>query len=207
MGKYSMEVIELQSLVLGVCKKLPEYGLVTGTGGNVSARDPETGFVAIKPSDFPYDQMEVDDIIVLKVSGEVIAEKADRKPSSETPTHLEIYRRYPEVNGVIHSHSKYVNILSSVRDEIPCATTPTGIMLLKNPIPVIGFIDHGTHEMASIVAPWLKKNVAVAIRNHGPFIIGETLQLALDRTVALEDTSQIYFQASLLGTPSLITDP
>ena len=201
-----MDVIDLQSLVLGVCKKLFEYGLVTGTGGNVSGRDPETGLIAIKPSEYPYDRMEADDIIVLTLSGEVIAQKAERRPSSETPTHLEIYRRFPKVNGVVHSHSKFVNILSSVRDEIPCATTPTGIMLLKNPIPVIDFIDHGTLEMASIVTPWLEKNVAVSIRNHGPFIIGESLQLALDRTVALEDTSEIYFQASLLGTPSLITD-
>lgn len=201
-----MKITELQSLVLGICKKLPEYGLVTGTGGNVSGRDPETGCIAIKPSEYPYDRMAVDDIIVLTLAGEIIAQKGNRRPSSETPTHLEIYRRYPEINGVIHSHSKFVNILSSVRDEIPCATTPTGILLLKNPVPVIGFIDHGTAEMANIVAPWLEKNVAVAIRNHGPFITGESLQLALDRTVALEDTSEIYFQASLLGTPSLITD-
>lgn len=201
-----MELIELQSLVLSICKKLPQLGLVSGTEGNVSARDPETGFIAIKPSSFPYDQMEVDDIIILALSGEIIAQKTARRPSFETSTHLEIYRRSPEVNGVIHSHSKYVNILSSVRDEIPCATTPTGLNLLKRPIPVIDFVDYGTQEMAEMVAHSLQKNVAVAIRNHGPFITGENLQLALDRTVALEDTSEIYFMASLLGTPSLITD-
>ena len=201
-----MEIIELQSLVLNVCRKLPELRLVTGTSGNVSARDPETGFVAIKPSSVPYDQMEVDDIIVMTLSGEIIADKAGRKPSIEAPTHLEIYRRLPGVNGVIHSHSKFVNILSSVRDEIPCATTSTGLRMLKKPIPVIDYVDNGTQEMADAVAPIFEKNVAVAIRNHGPFIVGESLQLALERTIALEDTSEIYFQASLLGTPSLITE-
>ena len=201
-----MEVIDLQTEVRNVCKKLPEYGLVTGTAGNVSARDPETGYVAIKPSGFPYDQMEIDDIIVMTLDGQVIAKKADKNPSIEAPTHLEIYKRCPEVNGIIHSHSKFVNILSSVRDEIPCATTPTGLRLLKKPIPVIRFVDNGTQEMADLVAPSLVENVAVAIRNHGPFIVGESLELAFERTVALEDTSEIYFQASLLGTPSLLTD-
>lgn len=201
-----MEEIDLQSLVLSICKKLPELGLVSGTEGNVSARDPETGFVGIKPSSFPYDQMEADDIIIMTVSGEIITNKNDRKPSFETSTHLEIYRRFPDVNGVIHSHSKFVNILSSVRNEIPCATTPTGLHLLKKPVPVIEFVDYGTQEMAERVAHSLDRSVAVAIRNHGPFIIGENLELALQRTVALEDTSQIYFMASLLGTPSLIPD-
>lgn len=199
-----MNIIKLKTEVLNVCKKLPEYGLVTGTAGNVSARDPETGLVAIKPSGVPYQHMDLDDIIVLTASGDIVEKKADRKSSFETPTHLEIYRRYPNINGVIHTHSKFVNTLACVMDEIPCATTPTGLRLLLKPIPVIGFINNGTQEMADKVAPTLDGNVAVAIRNHGPFTVGETLKLALERAVALEDTSQIYFQASLLGKPTLI---
>lgn len=199
-----MNIIELKTEVLSICKKLPQCGLVTGTAGNVSARDSETGLVAIKPSGVPYEEMELDDIVVLTLSGDIIEKKGNRKSSFETPTHLEIYRRYPNVNGVIHTHSKFVNTLSSVMDEIPCATTPTGIRLLLKPIDVIDFINNGTQEMADKVAPSLESSVAVAIRNHGPFTVGETVQLALERAVALEDTSQLYFQASLLGTPSLI---
>lgn len=201
-----MTITELKKEVLRVCKELPKCGLVTGTAGNVSARDPETNLVAIKPSGVPYETMEIDDIVVLNLDGSVVEKKSNRKSSFETPTHLDIYRIYPHINGVIHTHSKYVNILSSVKREIPCATTPTGRRLLLAPIPVIDFINNGTQEMADKVTPPLKDNVAVAIQNHGPFIIGETLQLALERSIALEDTSQIYYMASLLGKPSLITD-
>ncbi len=199
-----MELKELKKQVLEVCKKLPEYQLVTGTAGNVSARDPETGLVAIKPSGVPYQTMDIDDIVVLDLNGVIIEQKAGRKSSFETPTHLEIYRRYPEINGVIHTHARYVNILSAVKDSIPCGTTPTGRRLLKEDIVVIGFINNGTQEMADTVAPALDGKTAVAIQNHGPFTVGETVQLALERAVALEDTSQIYYMASLLGTPSLI---
>ena len=198
------DILELKERVLSVCKLLPKLKLVTGTAGNVSARDPKSGLVAIKPSGLSYEKMSIDDIILLSINGEIIEKKHDLKSSFETPTHLEIFRRYPNVNGIIHTHSKFVNILSMVRDNIPCQTTPTGIRLLKNIIKVIPFINNGTQEMADVVALALKDSVAISIKNHGPFLVGETVELALERAIAIEDTSEIFYKASLLGDPSLI---
>ncbi len=199
-----MDIQELRQQVLDICKKLPLFGLVTGTAGNVSARDQDTGLVAIKPSGVPYESMVPEDIVVLRLDGSIVECRGGLKSSFETPTHLEIYRRYEQIGGIIHTHAKYVNTIGCVFDEIPCGTTPTGVRLLKQNVPVIDFINNGTQEMADRVAPVLADHVAVEIRNHGPFTIGETVQLALERAVALEDTSEIFFQASLLGTPSLI---
>lgn len=199
-----MTTSALKQQVLDVCKKLPQTGLVTGTAGNVSARDPETGLIAIKPSGYSYSDMKIDDIVVLHSDGELEENIHNLKPSFETPTHLEIYRRFPDILGIVHTHSKYAIILSCVRSEIPCLTMPTARRLLLQAVPVIDFINNGTQDMADAVAPNFSDHVAVVIQNHGPFTVGDSVQQAFERAVTLEDTSQIYFQASLLGPPSLI---
>lgn len=204
MEEFSLKSNALKQSTLDVCRKLPLLDLVTGTAGNVSARDPESGLIAIKPSGLPYGEMVLDDILLLSPDGEVLEAAEGRKPSYETPTHLEIYRRFGDVNGVVHTHGRYVNILGSLREVIPCGATPTTVRLLLDDIPVIPFIDNGTQEMADQVAPAVGGRAAVVIRNHGPFLVGGTVGLALERAVALEDACEFFYKASLLGSPSLI---
>jgi L-ribulose-5-phosphate 4-epimerase len=194
----------IQERVLAVCKRLPELYLVTGTAGNVSARDPGTGAVAIKPSGLPYDAMTAEDILVVDVAGKVLDNPNDLKPSFEMPSHLTLYRSNSEINGVIHTHSKYANTLGMVRDVIPCRVTPTARRLLQHDIPVIPFVENGTQEMADILATYCKEHVVIQIRNHGAFAMADSVELALERALAIEDAAQLYWQASLLGTPSLI---
>ena len=201
-----MNYTHIKQRVLSICKKLPELHLITGTAGNVSARDKEHGFIAIKPTGRPYDVMTVDDIIVLDTEGNILENSNNLKPSFETPTHLTLYRHLPEIGGVIHTHSKYSNTLGMVRDSIPCRVTPTARRLLEKDIPVIPFVDNGTQDMADTLVPYFKEGVVVQIRNHGPFAVGDTVEKALERALAVEDAAQIYWQAALLGTPSLILE-
>jgi L-ribulose-5-phosphate 4-epimerase len=123
----------------------------------------------------------------------------------EAPSHLLIYRNYPEINAVQHSHLKYAIILSSSYSDIPCAITPTALRLLQNPVPIIDFVPNGSQEMAEALSPYFKDHVALIIKNHGVFTVGSSLNVAFSRTIALNDLTFIYFHMVLLGNPSLIS--
>lgn len=187
-----------------IASSLPANGLATGSTGNISARDPETGYIVIKSSGIPYSEMTWEDFTVLDIDGNVIEVKPGQKSSFETPTHLEIYRRFPEVEAVLHTHIKQAIVLAAVHDEIESNMTPTGRRLLKKPLPVIPFIENGTDEMAKAVTDALPGNVGVVIRNHGPFIIGASIKEVFERTVALRDVCELYYEMSLIGKPSVI---
>lgn len=200
-----METDKIILELLEISQKFPKLGLATGSTGNVSARDPETGLIVIKCSGVPYDKMTADDFAVLSADGKVVSIKKGLKPSLETPTHLEVYKRYSDIHCVIHTHTKFAIVLSASESDIPCATTPTGRRLLKKPIPVIEFVENGTQEMADKVAAYFENYVAVMIKNHGSFIIGDCTKTAFDRVLGFNDTTEVYYYMKLLGKPSLIT--
>ena len=106
-----MEIKELKRRVLNANLKLPKYGLVTFTWGNVSEYDKDTGLVAIKPSGVEYDKMTVEDIVVLDLDGNIVEGKL--KPSSDAPTHLELYRCFKNIGGIVHTISRYATIFST----------------------------------------------------------------------------------------------
>lgn len=199
-----MLYLEVRRELLKYCKALPANDLATGSTGNMSVRNKETGHIVIKCSSIPYDEMTERDFAVLDISGKPIEILEGEKPSFETPTHLAIYRKFPEVNAVLHTHTRHAIVLAAVRNEIESNMTPTGRRLLMHPIPVIPFIENGTNEMAEAVVTALKGNVGVVIRNHGPFIVASNLAEAFQRTVALRDVSQIFYEMMLVGKPSLI---
>lgn len=192
---------ELRKVLLKYAKYLPENDLVTGSTGNISARDPKNGYIVIKSSGIPYSEMTAEDFTVLTPEGEILEGK---KPSFETPTHLEIYRRFPGVQSVLHTHTRQAIVLAATRETIESNLTPTGRRLLKKAIPVIPFIENGTQEMATVVTEALEDSVGVVIRNHGPFVVGTSVEEAFQRAVALRDVSQLYYEMALIGEPSII---
>src|SRR6476620_7568428 len=97
--------------------ELPRHGLVVWTGGNVSARDPETGLVAIKPSGVRYEDLTADTMVVLDLDGRIV--EGGHKPSSDTASHLYIYRHRPDVGGIVHTHSTYASAFAAVNRPIP----------------------------------------------------------------------------------------
>ena len=97
--------------------ELPRHGLVVWTGGNVSARDPETGLVAIKPSGVRYEDLTAESMVVVDLEGRVL--DGSHNPSSDTASHLYVYRHRPDVNGVVHTHSRFATAFAAVGRSIP----------------------------------------------------------------------------------------
>ncbi len=202
-----MHCIETRKTLLKYSKYLPQNKLATGSTGNFSARDLETGYIVIKSSGTHYSEMSLEDFSVITLDGDVVETKAGSKPSFETPTHLALYNNFSDVNSVLHTHINEAIVLAATRDVLECNLTPTGRRLLREPVPVIPFIENGTQDMADVVLDSLLKSeyhVAVMIRNHGPFITGDSILQAYERTVALRDVCEIFYQMILIGKPSLI---
>ncbi len=117
----------LEKLKQDVCKAnlmLPQHGLVTFTWGNVSAIDRESGLVVIKPSGVEYDGMKPEQMVVVDLEGKIV--EGELRPSSDTPTHLELYRQYPEIGGIVHTHSRWATIWAQAGMGIPALGTTHG---------------------------------------------------------------------------------
>src|SRR6266545_5604978 len=128
--------------------ELPKNGLVKWTGGNVSARDPETGLVAIKPSGVLYEDLRPEDHVVLDLDGNIV--EGTLKPSSDTASHLYIYRHRPDVNGVVHTHSRYATAFAAVGRSIPVYLTGQADEF-GGEIPCAGFAFIGDDSIGSLV--------------------------------------------------------
>lgn len=112
---------ELKKRVYEANMKLPQYGLVTFTWGNVSEIDRETGCFAIKPSGVPYEDLKPEDMVIMDLEGNKIEGRYN--PSSDTPTHLELYKAFPEIGGIVHTHSSYATSWAQAGRDIPCYGT------------------------------------------------------------------------------------
>jgi L-ribulose-5-phosphate 4-epimerase len=109
---------QLKAEVLAANLALPAHQLVTFTWGNVSAVDRESGLMVIKPSGVEYDVMTAQDMVVVDIATGAVVE-GSKKPSSDTPTHLALYRRYPEIGGIVHTHSRHATIWSQAGQDLP----------------------------------------------------------------------------------------
>ena len=113
---------QLKKSVLEANLMLPEYGLVTFTWGNVSGIDRESGLVVIKPSGVEYSEMTADDMVVVDLNGKVV--EGSLNPSSDTPTHVELYKAFPEIGGIVHTHSRWATIFAQSGLDIPALGSP-----------------------------------------------------------------------------------
>ena len=177
--------------------ELPKHGLVMWTGGNVSARDPESGLVVIKPSGVRYEQMRPEHMVVLDVQGTVV--EGDHKPSSDTASHLYIYRHMPDVGGVVHTHSPYATAFAAVGQPIPCVLTAMADEF-GGPIPCGGFTLIGDESIGKIVVETIGNSPAVLLKNHGVFTVGKNAEAAVKAAVMTEDVARTVWLARVLGT-------
>jgi L-ribulose-5-phosphate 4-epimerase len=182
-------------------QELPKNGLVTWTGGNVSIRDAETGHVVIKPSGLRYEQMQPEDMIVVDLDGKVI--EGSMKPSSDTASHLYIYRHRPEINSVVHTHSNYATAFAALGREIPVYLTAQADEF-GGVIPCGGFALIGGEEIGRIVVDTIGNCPAVLLKNHGVFTVGPTGQAAVKAAVMVEDIARTVWLALQLGQPDEI---
>ncbi len=189
----------LEELRLEVYKlhlELPRNGLVAWTSGNVSARDPQTGLVVIKPSGVMYADLRPEDMVVVDLDGNVV--EGELKPSSDTATHLYIYRYRKDIGGVVHTHSTFATAFAAVGKPIPANLTAI-CDEFGGPIPVGGFALIGGEQIGREVVRSIGTSKAILMQNHGVFTIGKNAIAALKAAVMVEDAARTLYYAGQLG--------
>jgi L-ribulose-5-phosphate 4-epimerase len=181
---------------------LPKNGLVAWTSGNVSGRDPEMGYVVIKPSGVKYEDLRPEQLVVLDVDGRII--EGNLKPSSDTASHLYIYRHRPDVGGVVHTHSSYATAFAALGKPIPVYLTAIADEF-GGPIPCGGFALIGSEEIGQVVVESIGASPAVLLKNHGVFTIGKDAEAAVKAAVMVEDVARTVWLALQLGQPDEIS--
>src|SRR5512143_2483815 len=156
--------------------ELPKYHLVVWTGGNVSIRDPESGLVLIKPSGIRYEDLRPEQMVVVDLDGSVV--EGGLKPSSDTASHLHVYRHRSDINGVAHTHSRYATAFAAVGKSIPVYLTAHGDEFGCD-IPCAGFALVGSEEIGKQILEHIGQSTAVLLKNHGVFTIGKTGEAAV----------------------------
>jgi L-ribulose-5-phosphate 4-epimerase len=180
---------------------LPENGLVAWTSGNVSIRDPETGYVAIKASGVKFPDLTPETMVVVDLEGNLI--DGELKASSDTASHLYIYRHRPDVNGVVHTHSNYATAFAAHGKPIPVYLTAQADEF-GGPIPCGGFALIGGEQIGKIVVESIGSSRTVLLKNHGVFTIGPTGEAALKAAVMVEDIARTVWLALQIGRPEEI---
>lgn len=188
---------------------LPKYGLVTFTWGNVSAIDREKGLFVIKPSGVEYDALTPDDMVVMDLNGNKV--EGDYNPSSDTATHLEIYKAFPNVGGVVHTHSSYATSWAQAGRDIPCYGTthadyfygeiPCLRCLTKDEIEA-AYEENTGHLIVNEFARLGKDPSAVPgvlCKNHGPFAWGKDGMDAVHNAVVIEEVAKMAYRAEVIN--------
>ena len=194
----------LEPLKEEVCQlhmELPKNNLVAWTSGNVSAREPSSGLVVIKPSGVRYEHLRPEHMVVVDLDGRVV--QGNLKPSSDTASHLYIYRHRQDVNGVVHTHSSYATAFAAVNRPIPVVLTAIADEF-GGPIPCGGFTLIGDESIGKIVVESIGASMAVLLKNHGVFTIGKTAEAAVKAAVMTEDNARTVWLALQLGVPEEI---
>jgi L-ribulose-5-phosphate 4-epimerase len=198
---------ELREEVLEANLGLPAHGLVTLTWGNVSGIDRRRGLVVIKPSGVPYPELTASDLVVVDLDGKVV--EGSRRPSTDTPTHLVLYREFAELGGVVHTHSTWATAWAQAERPIPVLGT-THADLAPIPVPLTRWLTDeevdGAYEEATglviveTIAPLgLEATPCVLVRGHGPFSWGASPAAALQHAVTLEAVAQMALLTTLLN--------
>lgn len=182
--------------------ELPKNGLVIWTGGNLSARDPETGYVVIKPSGVRYEHLRPEHLVILDLDGKVV--EGDLKPSSDTASHLYIYRHRPDVFGVVHTHSRYATAFAALGKPIPVYLTAQADEF-GGPIPCGGFALIGGEDIGKVVLEAIGNSPAVLLKNHGVFTVGKSAEAAIKAAIMVEDVAHTVWLALQMGQPDEIS--
>ena len=181
--------------------ELPKNRLVTWTSGNVSARDPDTGYVVIKPSGVRYEQLRPGHMVITDLEGKIV--EGALKPSSDTASHLYIYRHRPDVGGIVHTHSPYATAFAAVNRPIPVYLTAIADEF-GGPIPCGGFALIGGEEIGRAVVESIGSSPAVLLKNHGVFTLGKDAEAAVKAAIMVEDVARTAWLALQIGQPDEI---
>ena len=189
---------ELREEVCRLHAELPRNNLVAWTSGNISARDPSTNLVVIKPSGVRFEDLTPASMVVTDLHGRAV--DGNLAPSSDTASHCYIYRNMPDVNGVAHTHSRFATAFAVVGEPIPCVTTAMADEF-GGEIPCAGFCLIGGEDIGRLVVEALRnhRSPAALLQNHGVFTIGSSAEDAVKAAVMTEDNAAIVWTARQLG--------
>ncbi len=197
----------LKEEVLRANFDLPRYGLVTFTWGNVSGIDRDKGLIVIKPSGVPYDELKAEHLVVLDLDGNKV--EGDLNPSSDTATHLVLYRSFSEVNGIVHTHSSWATSWAQAGKSIPCFGT-THADYFYGSIPctrkmtkdeVEGNYEENTGHVITETFKYLNPIYVpgVLVEDHGPFSWGKNPANAVHNAVVMEEVAKMAFNTVMLS--------
>lgn len=198
---------ELKKAVYEANMELPALGLVSFTWGNVSAIDRESGLVVIKPSGVEYAKMQPEDMVVVDLDGTVV--EGQLRPSSDTATHVLLYRAFPSVGGIVHTHSKWATSWAQAGRSIPCYGT-THADYFYGEIPCVRLLTEAEVNSAyeentgKVIVEYLRQHDPVAMpailcRNHGPFAWGKDAHAAVENAAVLETVAEMAAQCEQLA--------
>ncbi len=203
---------ELKAKVFEANLRLVEYNLVVLTWGNVSAIDRESGLVVIKPSGVPYSTMKAEDMVVMDLAGNKVEGKLN--PSSDTPTHLELYRQFGEIGGIVHTHSPWACAWAQAGRDIPAYGTTHADFAFGDIPCTRGLTENevnGEYELNTgkvIVEEFNKRNLnpaecpAVLIHRHGPFTWGKDENKAVENALILEEVAKMAYRTESVAALS-----
>ena len=198
---------QLKKQVLEATLLLPKYGLVTFTWGNVSGIDRESGLVVIKPSGVPYEGMTEEDMVVVDLDGKRVEGKW--KPSSDTPTHVELYKAFPALGGIVHTHSRWATTFAQAGLDIPAMGTTHGDYFYGDipctrkmtPQEIAGEYEKETGRV--IIETFAGKSPAdipgVTVHSHGPFAWGRDAMDAVHNAVVMEEVAFMDWHAMMIN--------
>ena len=190
---------------------LPKYGLITFTWGNVSIIDRALGVVAIKPSGVKYEDMSADDIVVLDLDGNVVDGKL--RASSDTPTHVRLYKEYSNIGAIVHTHSRWATIFAQAKRAIPALGT-THADYFYGEIPCTRELTsdeiNGSYELetGNVIVETIKDHdpmhcPGIVVASHGPFSWGKDAKDAVMHAVVMEEVAMMAWHAMMMN-PSLV---
>lgn len=187
---------------------LPKYSLVVFTWGNVSGIDREKGMFVIKPSGVPYEEMKPEDMVVVDIEGKKVEGKMN--PSSDTPTHAELYRRFANIGGVVHTHSRWATIWAQAGRAIPAYGTTHadyfhGAVPCTRPLTKEEVERAYELETGKVIASHFEENglnpehvPAVLVHSHGPFSWGKDAMKAVENAAVLEEVAMMAWHTEAL---------
>lgn len=197
----------LKQLVYEANMELPKYGLVTFTWGNVSAIDREKGLFVIKPSGVDYEKLRPEDMVVMDLEGNKV--EGSYNPSSDTATHLEMYKAFPEMGGIVHTHSSWATSWAQAGRGIPCYGT-THADYMYGEIPCLRCLtkqeidDAYEKNTGLLIVDYFKDKEYMAVpaclcKNHGPFAWGKNAREAVHNAVVLEEVAKMAARTELIN--------
>jgi ribulose-5-phosphate 4-epimerase/fuculose-1-phosphate aldolase len=194
---------ELREEVLEKSLQMIRDGLAFGAGGNISALDQESGYIAITPSAIEYTKMKSEDVVVVDKEGELIDGKW--KPTSESPMHTIFYREREDVGAVVHTHAPHASVFAIINEPIPMVVTESALCL-GGPVKVDPYVRPGTEDLAQSILEAMGSDVAVLLGQHGLITVGPNLGEAYSSTIAAEVSARFTIMARSMGSEPMRLD-